>query len=395
LVVILIIVVVIIYLSIRDSQAKRAEEERIDAAKAQLADLQNQFSQLNSQVETVKLQDQSKKDLLASRIDDIASKAKADEAQGYLVNDLENLIKQTGLAKDNLLLIKEINSSNVQVISDIGKVHSDANLSDIVFSGNSIFVSDTKRGVVYKITPNLNSDPLDFAKDLTSPTSLVKDSEGSIIFYDSDSSTNLGKINPSTGEVTRFPFLSSAVVGDPTKAGIYEGTDNLYEIHQDHQQIFKREVNGSGYSGGGAIYSSANPPNWKTDPEFAKAIDISVPYEVYVLIQGGGLRRYLAGGDNGLTFETFENFSRSDYDKMNNATAFDIDGSTLAVADPQNKRVLIFNIEDNDAKTIKFVKQFVYRGNENTFGNIKELAISEANNEVFVLDGTRVIKLSL
>ncbi len=393
--IVLVIAVIFIYIGLKDAESRRIEAERIDNARTELTQLQNDFAPLNSQVETVKTQAQAKKDILISSLDNIINEAESQKSTGLLTNDLNDLITQANQAKDNVQLIKEVNSENIQVISDIGKVHADSEPTGIVFTNGNIFVSDNKRGVIYKITPNVNSDPTEFVKNLTSPNVLTKNSAGDIIFYDSDSSTAIAKVNPKSGEVYRFPYLSTGVIGTITKAAVYSGNDALYEIHQDHQQIFKRDKDGQNYFGGGAIYSTVNPPNWKTDPEFSKAIDIAAPYEIYVLIQGGGLRRYLAGGDNSLTYDTFSNFAQSDYNAINDATAIDVDGKYLAVADPKNKRVLVFEIQDNDQKNLRFTKQFVYRGDDNTFSNITELAVSEANNEVFVLDGTKVVKLNL
>ncbi len=313
--------------------------------------------------------------------------------KGDYFSDLQTLSSTLSTQSDELLLVESFNDP--QVVADLSRQFDDANLSDLEYSEGSIFASDEGRDVIYQMGTNLNSNVSIHITEVTSPYILVKSVDNGIIVYDKDEDSVIGKFNPNDKEsLTRYDNLIPPSVGGPEEAALYDGNDALYEIHQIHQQIFKRELSGDGYNNGGATFQSQNPPNWKQDPELSNAVDIEVPYEVYVLTENLGIRRYLAGGPNTLERDIYVNLLDSDFNSLQSATALDVGLKYMAVGDSINKRVLLFEIQDNEQKNVRFIKQFQYRGDDSSmFNDIKEIII--VDESLFVLDGNRVVRLDI
>ncbi len=75
------------------------------------------------------------------------------------------------------------------------------------------------------------------------------------------------------------------------------------------------------------------------------------------------------------------------------ATALYVDGVYVYIADPINKRVLVFKKGTPD---IPLVAQYVYTGtNVNDFTNIKEIVADRNQNKIFILNNTKIISLDM
>jgi len=160
----------------------------------------------------------------------------------------------------------------------------------------------------------------------------------------------------------------------------------MYSVNTSKQAIIKQ-----GNFGGGFQLPNDSAP-WRSDPNLAKAIDVEVDFWIYVLQKGQGFVRYLAGEPDQFDFA---GLLSSDKNSIKQATAFDITDTHLYVADPVNRRVLVFIKRVDDNKILDFVEQYVYRGEGNVFANIKEVVANPKANQLFVLDGSRVIRIDL
>jgi hypothetical protein len=392
LVVLTIVLVIFIVNTINNRNAQLAEQARVEKIRASVNDYKSQLDSLVRQ--SASNLDDAKKTSLVEQLDKLNTSLESQKRDGLYIDEINS--QQETIVKTKDKITGAVGFTQTQLIADLGKLYSDANLTDIVYTQGNLYVSDKERNTIYQMPTNINSEVKQFATGLNAPSTLTTNVDGDIIFFDADGASAMGKISVGNGEVKRFPSLSPAVIGTITKAAVFSGNDALYEIHQNHQQIYKRDKNGDTYASGGAVYNTQNPPNWKTDPELGSAIDIDVPYEIYILVRGKGLRRYLGGENNTISQATFLNTTKKDFDSLSSATAIDIDGKLLAVADPTNRRVMLFTIQDNDEKSLAYTKSFVYRGSDTSvFRNIKELVINETNNNIFVLDGTAIIRLDI
>jgi len=394
-IILIILVVVLVYFivsAVNNRNAQLAEQSRIDGIRSSVDNYKSQLDNLVKQA-TVNLDD-SKKNTLVDQLDKLNTSLESQKREDLYIDEIAS--QQETIIKTKDKITGSAGFTQPQLVADLGKLYSDASLTDMVYTQGNLYASDKARNTIYQMGTSINSEVKQFVTGLNAPFTMTTNVDGDIIFFDADTTSSVGKISVGDATVRRFPGLSPAVVGSITKATIFNGNNALYELHQNHQQIYKREQDSDTYAGGGAVYNTQNPPNWKTDPEFGSAIDIDVPYEIYVLVRGKGLRRYLAGEENTIKQETFVNTSKKDFDSLASATAIDIDGKLLAVADPTNRRVVLFSIQDNDAKNLVFEKSFVYRGNDSSvFKNIKEVVVNESSKNIFVLDGTGIIRLDI
>ncbi|MDQ7021303.1 MAG: hypothetical protein Q9M91_05750 [Candidatus Dojkabacteria bacterium] len=284
------------------------------------------------------------------------------------VTRLNNLLIEIQNTEDDILNIDSF--SQPSIVADIGSLFPDASLYDIEYANNNLFITDNARSVIYKTGIELQSDVDVFTSEVNEPTNLVRNVAGDIIFFDSQSNdSGIGKFSPSTpGTLTRFTGLSLSNTGFINEVAIFEGNDALYEIHNTNNQIFKRDKDGSSYFGGGATYVADNPPNWKTSREIGSAIDIDAPFEIYVLSKGQGLFRYLGGGENTLTFNSFSGLSQAEFAKFTTASSIDATAGYLAVGIPNERKIMLFSIADTPDKPLTLIKQqYVYRGERAIF----------------------------
>ncbi|MEP7103838.1 MAG: hypothetical protein ABI721_03975 [Candidatus Dojkabacteria bacterium] len=394
--VVVVVLLVLIYVGIKNADDARQKQEKINTASTQLTNLRNRLDTLTPQILQAKNEGQEKKTLLLNELQKLTSDISLQQRAGLFTTELDNLSKQVQSRQDDLLLVTAV--IDPKIVTDVGKNFPDATLSDIVYSNGNLYISDSARGVVYKVASNaLNAQPQAYATGLTQPFLLVRNVDGDIIFYDNDATSSVGKFSIG-GDPTlkRFAGLTPASVGKPMEAALYDGNNALYEVRQTSRQIFRRNAQDDGYVAGGAAPSTDPETDWKDDPDFANALDISVPRDIWVLIKTQGIKRYLAGGDNTLTADSFTNLLNTDFEALKGASSIDVADNNLVVGDPVNRRVLLFKYDDSDDAKINFVKQYDYRGSDSTtFSDLDEVVVVQSESAIYVLDGTKVIRLDL
>ncbi|MEO6728418.1 MAG: hypothetical protein ABIM99_00695, partial [Candidatus Dojkabacteria bacterium] len=394
--IVVVILIILIYTGLKNADESRQKQQRIDNATSQVSNLKNKLSSLTPQILQAKNGPEDKKTQLLTELQKLSSDIANQKKDGLFVDDLESLSKQVQSRQDDLLLVSAI--TDAKVITDVGKNFPDAVLSDLAYSTGNLFISDSARGVVYKVaSTTLNGQPAAYATGLTQPYLLVRNVDGDIVFYDNDTTSTIGKFS-AAGDPTvlRFPGLTPASVGKPMEAALYDGNNALYEVRQTTKQIFRRNQDGGGYVAGGAAPSTDPATDWRDDGEFATALDISAPSDLWVLIKGQGLRRYSSGGDNTLTFDSFSNLLKADFEALKNGSSSDVADGNIVVADPVGRRILLFKFDDSDSGKINFTKQYVYRGTDSTtFSDLDEVVVVQSESAIYVLDGTKVIKLDM
>lgn len=392
LIVVVVVLIVVLVIGINQAENNRREQEKISGAEKAVTQLESRFTTLNNKVPQVQSGNSESKVSLINDFSKLVSDIENQKKVQLFQDELESLNSRIQQSRDNLLGIESF--TQPAILSDVGKQFADANLSDMVYLNGSLFVSDSARNVVYKINPsNLDTKAEVYLTGLIQPYLLTPDGNGNIVFYDNDTTSAIGRFGTTQPNLTRFGQLSLSNIGKPVEVAIFDNNKALYELKSTNRQIFKRDKIGETYINGGASISTDQNTNWRTDQDYGNGIDISVPFEAYVLISGQGVKRYLSRGENNLTFESFNNLLRTDYDSMQKASSFDVTLKYMAISDPINRRVMILQIQDDVNKTISFIKQFVYRGEENIFKDLREVVINESDRAIFVLDGSKIIRL--
>ncbi len=396
--IILVAVVIILFLiisnSIRTAQDARFQQELLDTARTKVSEFQNTHTSLDANIQTAKASGDVAIQNLIADFDRLNAEVNVQKREGLLEEEFTTIQNDIQFSKDELLDIIAILTP--QVLVDVGRSYPDANLADIEYSNGGIFISDQGRNVIYRVgTASLNGVAQSFVTGLTQPYALVRNVDGDIVFYDNDTTSALGIVDYESAEVSRMPGLTPSSIGRVTESALYTGNDSLYEVRNSTTQIFKRDKSGSGYVNGGATQSGDFNSNWRVDSDFANAVDIAAPYEIYMLIKGQGIKRYFAREANTLTSDLFSNISQTDLAAVQNANSMDAVDSFVAVGDAANKRVLLFTIDDTPQKGLTLFKQFVYRGSENVFNDLDEVVIVPSESSIYVLDNLKVIKLPL
>lgn len=395
----LLVLGVILFFGIKDADFKRREGERVAGIRTSVSLIQSDAQKVFSKAKASLEADEATKSQIITELDSIVKKAETQKKDSLFIDDLNRIIAEGQSSKDLLLGVVEINDTNVKVVVDIGKQIPETKLEDMAYSSNYLFVSDSAQNAVYRIAPVVNSkiEPiLDFIK----PSLLAVDSSSNIVVYDDNISSSLSRIIPSELSFSRLSGPNLTDLGEVKETTIYTGNDALYELRPSpNNYIYKREPQDGGFLAGGTNYTTNSPPAWRIDGEYSSAIDIASPYEIYVLIKGQGIKRYLSGGDNTITRETYKGLFETDFQSLSNASSFDVSGLLLAVGDPSNQRILLFRIEENEQKSLVYLKQYIYRGNSNVFRDINEISIVESSAGstpgIYVLDGSRIIGLQI
>jgi hypothetical protein len=394
LVVVLILLFLIISNSIRSAQDARFQQEQLDSARSKVTEFANTHTALDAKISTAKAAgDVAVQNLLAD-FDRLNAEINVQKRGGLLAEDFTSIQEDIQFSKDELLNITSVTTP--QTLVDVGRSYPDANLSDIEYSNGGIFITDQGRDVIYRVgTASLNGVAQSFVTGLTQPYNLVRNLDGDVVFYDNNTTSAMGVFDYESGEVTRFPGLTPSSIGRVTESAMYSGNGSLYEVRNSTTQIFKRDPNGSSFANGGATQSGDFNSNWRVDTDYANAVDVATPYEIYMLIKGQGIKRYFAREANTLTSDLYSNISQSDLAALQNGSSLDAVDTFVAVGDPANKRIFLFRIDDTPEKGLTLMKQYVYRGSDNVFTDIDEILIVPNESSIYVLDNLKVIKLPL
>ena len=390
---------IFLYTSYRGHQNRKQQEAVQAANQTALERFNSEFRALESRVAENRFSSiEGEKDEILRDLNDLEDKIKSQKqnAPNEFTDDFNNLINKTVAEKDDLLLVDPV--AEPQVIADISAEFQGVNLSDMEYAEGALFVTDEGTGNVYKLANQINSAIDVWISNLTTPKLIVKNVDNNLIVYDNNETSRVGKFKPTEkNSFERYSGLEPRNVGNVEEVALYDGNDALYELKPNYSQIFKRDRIGDAYTGGGAEREEVNPPNWKIDGPLSTAIDIETPGRIYVLSKEQGLLRYFASGDNEINSSVFRNLAATDLNSIKEATAMDVTAlpaqNKLVIGDSANQRLLVFNIEDDATATLTFVKQIVFRGEGSSLSNIKEIQIN--GEEVFVLDGNRVLRFNL
>lgn len=342
------------------------------------------------------------KQVILTRIDNLANTIELEKANtGLFPAKYDEILDNLIIQEDKLLLKERVDDDDVLI--DISKSFQGVELSDFELLGDNLFITDKGQSAIYSY-PKSGLGDLDIhISDSIEPFLIVANSLGEVIVYDKNSENSISKFDPKTIEsLSRLPNTSLDSVGSLEEVAVFEGNDNLYEIRQNHQQIFKRARVGQEYAGGGAVFETANPPSWKVDAELANGVDIEAPFEVYVLATGLGVRRYFGGGPNQIDFQSFANFTLDDFENLKNGTALDVtnfggtEGAGIMVVgvngtEAKEGKLYVFDIF-GETKQFRFKKQLVSGASSTLLKNIKEIQIDPVDNTLFVLDGNKVLR---
>ncbi len=149
--------------------------------------------------------------------------------------------------------------------------------------------------------------------------------------------------------------------------------NNMYILDPAANRIHKYQPTANGYEVEPIDYFDPSE-----DVDISTAIDMAIDGDVFVLLSDNTIERYRGGKK--LRFQI------SGLDRpMNKATRLytDTDADSLYVVDDGNARIV--EIDKRDGNEGRFVRQFIYRGADSFFSDIRALWISELDGRLLVL----------
>ncbi|KXK26766.1 MAG: hypothetical protein TR69_WS6001000787 [candidate division WS6 bacterium OLB20] len=314
--------------------------------------------------------------------------AKLDEAEVELaaVGDVEKFQDEVSTRSARIselrdLLNKVISVDDPKQLVDVGGLFPGASPSDITLSGGTLYISDREYGKVYQI-PASGGSLTELATGLTSPRSITADNNGDIVVLDEDGDRRLGTISAEDGSIVRHAGTSEFRLGnirDIEFVDIFGG--RVYGVDQSIKSVVMLQRSGDAYG---------IPSKRFELEELSTGTDLSInDLKIYVLADiMQGLYRAL-NNEN----DTPQLLGLDQGENLHQATAMFVDEVYVYIADPVNKRILVFV---KDVETMPLKAQYQYKGpDDGTFANIKEIIADRSSGKLFVLDGTAVFELPL
>lgn len=380
-----VIVFVVLVLIINKRNEEVAVERHIQEIKTQISELENTWQQLKTEASAASIGEvpTANKQDIAVRISTLAKSANDLMAENIETDRLQAIITESQRSSDALFNVRSF--TDPQLVSDLELTFEGADAASAVYSGGNIYVADKGRGVIYRMGTTLNSEVSSFASGLTSPYLLTADANGNIVFVDNNPDSVMGTVDAASGSVSRSPSVSLARVGTLSGMDVYDANGALYSVNPTKNIVVKQE----NISGNYVVPNEAAP--WRQDADFANAVALKVDYSIFLLVRGKGLQRY-EGGEPA-TYNP-NGFAPSDVEALKNASAFELTATKLYIADPVNRRLIVADRTNADNYTFK--EQYVYRGSDETvFSKMQSVTVNESSGKIYVLDGSRVIRLDI
>lgn len=387
------VVLIVLFLGVRKLVQDRDYANRLLALENNVSTLEQRMSSLRTEVSgaTIGSTDGVKKDQVADKLmalkNDVETTIK-DESEilskeADLKDKLGKLITETTRSKDQVLNIRSF--TEPQIVSDLAINNEGVSASDIAYANGNIYVVDTAKGGIIRMSTQINSSTGIFATGFTSPYLIEVDEDGDLVVIDNNPDSVISTVDIDTASVYRHPGVSMAKMGTLSAIDIWSNAA-LYTINPQKQALLKQDNVAGNYQ----LPNDASP--WRSDSDFGQAIDLTIDYWVYVIVNGKGLMRYLAGEP---TTYTYSGLPKSIENELKQAKAVELSDTHLYLADPVRQRIVVFSKRTDDAEFFDYQEQIVYSGDGDVFKNIKDIVVNQTAKQLFVLDGNKVIRVDL
>lgn len=379
------VIFVFLFITVRKVVQDQEYNARVDAVRREITTLKSRLTDAEGDVRAASISTDSvdAKEKALAKLAGIETDANKLLTRELLQTEINQMVSDIDNYQDQLQNIRGF--TEPQIVADLAANSEGTNVSDITLAGGNIYVTDSNKGAVYRMGTGQRSEATVFASGLNGPYLIETDEDGDLIVIDNNTDSTVTTIDVANGQTKRHTGLSTSKMGKLLAIDIWSNAA-LYSISGEKQSLLKQDNVAGTYQ----LPNDSRP--WRKDADFAQARDMAVDYWVYVVITGKGLQRYFAGNPAPYTVN---GLLSKDSEAMKNITAMDITATNLYVADPTNKRILVFTKRQDNGDIFDFKEQHVFRGEGSTFTDIRDLVVDEAGKVMFVLDGNRVIRLSI
>jgi DNA-binding beta-propeller fold protein YncE len=382
--VLILVVLALLYYSIQGAVDNQKNKEEEELARSKLSEIVSVIDGIEEQAQYL---------VAANGADERKVKALASLDQA--LNDLQSLQSYEVIATDiatQEVRIEEIKNrfnrviklAEVKVLTDLGGLYPDASLSDMALGNSKVYFADQKYGTIYSVDYSGNNRA-EIAGGFTNPRSISYDADNNtLIVLDDNPDNALSIINLANNSVNRMAASSLSKIAGTTQieTALINGKEpRLYLLNPEKKAISYYVRTGSNY--GTLVLRNTND-------DLATATDFKIDEgRIYFTMQKySGLFKDFNKQEDKINITRM-----SEGDNFLNATALFIDGLYVYVADPSNRRVLVFQ---KGAPDIALIAQYVYEGQDDTtFKAIKEVVADRNANKLFVLEGDKILVLDM
>jgi len=254
----------------------------------------------------------------------------------------------------------KINRVKPEVFYDMKITDPDADPNEIQIVGDILVVTDKNTGKIYYSdinAPNFSAD-----KNTFNGIRSLAESNGFLSFLDNEGYKTYDTKNSQVKDSFKMENITLA----------YPYYGYIYTISNDI-------LNRSSVKDDGTLDSIL----WSQNQDFKNARSMTIAYSIYILKEDGNLVSYSNGLKTDFEVSGLEKPFKNPTDVFTT-----IDFSNIYVADSGNKRIVVLN------KDGELIKQ--YKNNDDSlWGDIRNIAVSSDEKTVFVLDTSKIYKLSV
>lgn len=374
-IILIIIVVSSLYISIRAIQKHQDKVARVKEVEAILEEVVSNFDNGRDLGEAGDIAES------VSIIESAISKLEGAKDYNVQEEEIEAKISEGMEILDEVRKVIVVTKDNI--ITDVAGYIEGAGANDIMLKGGKLYIADTQTSAIYEVgfdggeVKKITSDDT----PLSRPDAIAFDSEGNMLISDLES--GILKFNLTEKKVEALAGLSVSSVGAITEIenyAIQDGSNFLYILRGDNNDVRKISKYASGYS---------LPSLRMADSRFAGAHDIEIDGKIYVLTQSDGIFRYYV--------DTPDPYTIVGLDKpITSSNCLELDFKLVYVGDSTLKRIVVITKGSYLApQQGRYVAQFLYRGDGDSFSDIREIVVDNDLRLMFVLAGTKVFKVEL
>ena len=374
-IIIIIIILILLYLSVKAVNKRSEHNEDVGQVNEGLENVDSEIDKARQLGAAGNLSEATK------LFDEITTKLQGLKDYNVEIEKIDSKLSQLNGVRDEVLKVIQVSDSNV--ITNIAGFIENGSANDIVLIGDTIYMVDENNAAIYKVGIEGGEVQVVASNSsyLKQPKYIVFDEAQDLIIYDAQ--VGLVKVYTSDGTVEPIAGLSQTTVGNASALEIYkasEDSNTIYLLRPENNIVTKIVRYASGYG---------SPAERLSDPMLSNGLDMEIDGKIYVLSSSDVILRYYG--------TTLDPYTLVGLDKdIESPSALELDGTMVFLGDSAAQRIVVVLKGTNLApQQGKFVSQIGYRGEKDGFKNIKEIIVDDKARKMYVLDGTNIYKVEI
>lgn len=259
-------------------------------------------------------------------------------------------------------LVQKLSRITPVTITELGTLNNGEAVS-IQRSGNFIFTINSADNAIIRWSSSAGLETL----EVKAATPQIKYAAGELLYY--HGGNGLIRFNPAKQTFSEAASNLTVVTGAVTDVTIYQR--RLYILSAAQNQIYRLYAVGDGFG---------KPEPWLREPaDLSQAISLAVDGDIYILYSNGQLDKFSAGKRQGFTARAIE-------PALSNPKKIFITDTQLYILDPNQGRIVVLT---------KGTGALVAQYTNDSFSQLKDLALDEKNKLGYALVGNRLVSFPL